>query len=149
MPSPWAGRFASCIVAAVFILATYGAASTQSKTQIADWLSQPELMLDTSVWLTIDVAFQICFCILAAKSINSKLHRQQRIVANLPLSTGRHDFPGAILAAYRADFRTAGGRLLAYSQNTGRGIDNSHTATCGQACVILFPRQTSASKCSL
>lgn len=70
---PWAGRFASCIVAAVFILATYGAASTQSKTQIADWLSQPELMLDTSVWLTIDVAFQICFCILSAKSINSKL----------------------------------------------------------------------------
>lgn len=33
---------------------------------------------------------------------------RQRIVANLPLRAGRHDFPGAILAAYRADFRTAG-----------------------------------------
>ena len=61
-----AGMIAVCVVAGAFVFGTTDLATSQSKTQIADWLSQPNLMLDTLVWLTIDVAFQICFCALAA-----------------------------------------------------------------------------------
>lgn len=37
----------------------------QSKTQVADWLSNPSLMLDTSVVLTLEVIIQMAFCMLA------------------------------------------------------------------------------------
>lgn len=37
----------------------------QSKTQIADWLADAQLMLDTSVVLTVEVALQMAFCMLA------------------------------------------------------------------------------------
>lgn len=53
---------------ALFVWQIWPYAITQSKTQIADWLSQPDLMLDTSVLLTVDVFLQITFCVL---SINS------------------------------------------------------------------------------
>lgn len=59
----------TAIALAVFIALCGEAASEQSRTQIANWLSQPDLMLDTSVLLTIDVAMQITFCILAVKSL--------------------------------------------------------------------------------
>ena len=52
-------------VTALFVWLIWPFAITQSKTQIADWLSQPELMLDTSVLLTVDVFLQIAFCILS------------------------------------------------------------------------------------
>ena len=60
-------------------------ASSQSKTRIADWLSQPELMLDTSVVLTIDVAFQICFCILMASRLSGTLRGLQSILLEITL----------------------------------------------------------------
>ena len=81
----WKGRIAIALVSALFIMLTYDSASSQSKTQIQEWLSQPELMLDTSVWLTIDVAFQICFCILAAKAMLESLSGTERILLNLTL----------------------------------------------------------------
>ncbi len=71
----WIARFITCAVTALFTVLTCEAAA-QSKTQIADWLSQPELMLDMSVWLTIDVAFQTGYCILAAKSLAGPLGRR-------------------------------------------------------------------------
>ena len=36
----------------------------QSKTQISDWLSNPSLMQDTAVIITLDVMVQIIFCIM-------------------------------------------------------------------------------------
>ena len=81
----WPGRIVNGLVAAIFILSTYGAAASQSKTRIAEWLNQPELMLDTSVWLTVDVAFQICFCVLAAKSLYASLTRTERVLLHLTL----------------------------------------------------------------
>ncbi|WP_289771297.1 hypothetical protein [Paramuribaculum intestinale] len=72
----WIARFITCAVTALFTVLTCEAAASQSKTQIADWLSQPELMLDMSVWLTIDVAFQTGYCILAAKSLAGPLGRR-------------------------------------------------------------------------
>ena len=68
-----AGRIVLAVIAAAFILITYGNAAAQSKTQIADWLGQPDLMLDTSVWLTVDLAFQIAFCVLSAKAMGERL----------------------------------------------------------------------------
>ena len=71
----WIARFITCAVTVLFIVLACETAASQSKTQIADWLSQPELMLDMSVWLTIDVAFQTGYCILAAKSLAGPLGR--------------------------------------------------------------------------
>lgn len=69
----WSGRIAIALLAAIFIMAMTDFATGQSKTQISDWLSMPSLMLDISVWLTVDVAFQICFCILAAGRPQGKM----------------------------------------------------------------------------
>ena len=64
------GRLAVCAVAALFTALMWGVAVGQSKTQIADWLANPSLMLDTSVILTIDVFLQITFCVLMARKIS-------------------------------------------------------------------------------
>lgn len=60
------GRCLIAILVATFVIGSVDFAITQSKTQISDWLSQPELMLDVAVLITIDVAFQVLFCTLTA-----------------------------------------------------------------------------------
>lgn len=72
------GRVVLSALAALFVLLACDTATTQSKTQIADWLSQPDLMLDTSVWLTVDVAFQIAFCVLYAKKLAGPITRNEK-----------------------------------------------------------------------
>lgn len=72
------GTVILALVAAVSVILTYDEASSQSKTQIADWLQNPELMLDTSVWLTLDVAFQICFCSLYALKLCGRLSQKEQ-----------------------------------------------------------------------
>jgi len=67
------GRCFIAILAAAFIIGSVDLAITQSKTQISDWLSQPELMLDIAVLIAIDVAFQLIFCILAAIRYSERL----------------------------------------------------------------------------
>ena len=62
----WPGRVGLALLCALFTALATDAASMQSKTQIADWLGRPELMLDAAVWLTLDVALQIAFCVVAA-----------------------------------------------------------------------------------
>lgn len=81
-----------CLIPLAFLGFTYELASEQSKMQIGMWLNQPELMLDTSVILTIDVAFQICFCLLMGKSLNGKLSTKERVMLNVTLW-----FPGLLL----------------------------------------------------
>ncbi len=54
------------VVCALFVGLMWPYAIEQSKTQIADWLSNTKLMLDTSVLLTLEVAIQMSFCMLAA-----------------------------------------------------------------------------------
>ncbi|MCM1372225.1 MAG: hypothetical protein NC113_06580 [Bacteroides sp.] len=76
----WLGRLATCAVASLFVILACDAAAGQSKARIADWLSQPELMLDMSVWLTVDVAFQVAFCVLAADSIAGPLSRSRIVM---------------------------------------------------------------------
>lgn len=56
---------ALAVVCALFVGLAWPWAIEQSKTQIADWLANPALMLDTSVVLTVEVALQMSFCMLA------------------------------------------------------------------------------------
>ena len=57
---------AMSVVCALFVGLVYPYAIEQSKSQITEWLSNAELMLDTSVILTLEVALQMSFCMLAA-----------------------------------------------------------------------------------
>lgn len=65
---PFAIQIAMAILLALVPILGYDLASEQSKTQIADWLNSPALMLDVSVWLTVDVALQVATCFLSANT---------------------------------------------------------------------------------
>ena len=56
-------------VCALFVGNMWPYAIEQSKTQIADWLANPALMLDTSVVLSIEVCIQMAFCMMAVHMI--------------------------------------------------------------------------------
>lgn len=78
---PLFGKLIICLITALFIGVEWTNASTQSKTQIAYWLQTPDLMLDIAVLITVDVAMQITFCILNAKSIaGDKLSKSECII---------------------------------------------------------------------
>lgn len=77
----WSGVLATAAVAALFTGMLWDEAAGQSKTQIADWLERPELMLDTSVLLTVDVLAQIAFCaLLATRMAGAPMSRVQRVL---------------------------------------------------------------------
>lgn len=56
----------SAVVCALFVGLTWRWAIEQSKNQIADWLADSALMLDMAVLLTLEVALQMTFCVVAA-----------------------------------------------------------------------------------
>lgn len=60
----------AALVAGGFVVLMWPFAIEQSKTQIADWLSDSTLMLDTAVVLTIEVALQMAFCLLTVHVLN-------------------------------------------------------------------------------
>jgi hypothetical protein len=55
----------------LFVGCSWHYAIEQSRTQIADWISNPTLMLDTSVLLMLEVAWQMSYCLLAAHLLYS------------------------------------------------------------------------------
>ena len=57
-------------IATIFVILMWPYAIEQSKTQIADWLSDNQLMLDTSVVLTLEIVLQMAFCLLAVHVAN-------------------------------------------------------------------------------
>lgn len=64
---------ATCVaagIAALFVVLVWPLAIEQSKTQIADWLSDNQLMLDTSVVLTVELSLQMAFCLLSVHVAN-------------------------------------------------------------------------------
>lgn len=61
----------SAAVAAIFVGSMWPVAIEQSKTQITSWLANPELMLDTSVLLTVEVSLQMAYCMLAVHVHNA------------------------------------------------------------------------------
>ena len=88
-----AGVLVTCAVATLFVLLVEGEATGQSKTRISDWLNRSELMLDTSVVLTVDVFFQVSFCIIMAKRLAGEtLTRAGRIILILT-----QWFPGLLI----------------------------------------------------
>lgn len=80
------------LILLVFLGVMHEYAAMQSKTQIARWLEQPALMLDTSVLLTVDVAFQIVFCILMGRKICGTLSRRESLFLAVTLW-----FPGLLI----------------------------------------------------
>lgn len=87
------GITATCLLAALFVGLAWPYAASQSKTQITDWLNAPDLMLDTSVLLTVDVFFQITFCVMMAKKIaGEQLSVVQRAIYTVALW-----FPGLLI----------------------------------------------------
>lgn len=60
------GRIVVSLVLGSFVGFSWDIAASQSKTQIAAWIQNPELMLDMAVILTVDVFLQNTFCITSA-----------------------------------------------------------------------------------
>ncbi len=89
----WPGILATAMVAAVATAMLSDVAAGQSRTQIAAWLEQPSLMLDTSVVLTIDVLAQIAFCVLCSvRMAGGSLTRGRRVLLAVLLW-----FPGLLV----------------------------------------------------
>ena len=57
----------SAVVCALFVGLAWPWAIEQSKNRIADWLADSALMLDLAVVLTLEVALQMTFCVVAAR----------------------------------------------------------------------------------
>ena len=89
---PYAVVF-SAAVCALFTGSMWRYAIEQSKTQIADWLSDTALMLDTAVVLTVEVALQMAFCLLSAHLENvSPVKKRMRVAWKI-----LYWFPGVLI----------------------------------------------------
>lgn len=88
----WAMAVAA-IVAAMFVWLVWPYAIEQSKTQIADFLTNQSLMLDTAVVLTIEVALQMTFCLLSVHVVNvDPVKKRMRLAYRL-----LYWFPGILI----------------------------------------------------
>jgi hypothetical protein len=81
------------IISALFVGLIWPYAIEQSKTQIADWLANPTLMLDTSVILSIEVVLQMAFCMLAAHMLTTGPIKKRTLWAYRALRW----FPGILI----------------------------------------------------
>lgn len=59
------------LLCALFVGLSWQFAAEQSKTAIASWLSDRELMQDIAVLMTLDVALQMAYCLMAVNLMNS------------------------------------------------------------------------------
>ena len=80
-------------VATLFVGLMWPYAIQQSKTQIADWLANVQLMLDTSVVLTVEVALQMAFCMLAVHVLTTGPVKKRTLLAYRALRW----FPGILI----------------------------------------------------
>lgn len=80
-------------IAAVFVILVWPYAIEQSKTQIADWLSDNQLILDTSVVLTLEIVLQMAFCLLAVHVANFSPVKRRMMWAYCVL----YWFPGVLI----------------------------------------------------
>jgi hypothetical protein len=78
---PGWGRTVVSLVLAMFVGFSWDFAANQSKTQIAEWIYNPGLMLDIAVILTVDVILQIAFCITSSGLVfGERLSRSTAII---------------------------------------------------------------------
>ena len=59
------------LLCALFVGFSWQFAAEQSRTAIASWLSDRELMQDIAVLMTLDVALQMAYCLMAVNLMNS------------------------------------------------------------------------------
>ena len=89
----WTATWIAAGILALFVILTWKYAIEQSKTQIADWLGNQALMLDTSVVLTVEVSLQMAFCLLTVHVANmSPVKRRMRFAQML-----LYWFPGVLV----------------------------------------------------
>lgn len=120
----WRGQAALSLAAAAAVCSAADMAASQSRQRIAGWLEQPGLMLDATVWLTLDVGLAIAFCILAA----APRHGREAMLAKALLW-----FPGFML--FPSLFA-----LLAWLIFSLPGTDFTLTGCClGAAVLTGFP----------
>lgn len=74
----WAVAFI-IVALALFVGLMWPYAIKQSKAQIADWLSNSRLMLDTAVILSVEVCLQMAFCMLAVHMLTGGAVRKRTL----------------------------------------------------------------------
>lgn len=84
---------AIAVAAALFVGLMWPYAIRQSKTQIADWMADTRLMLDTSVVLTVEVVLQMAFCMLTAHILTAGPVKKRTLWAYRALRW----FPGVLI----------------------------------------------------
>ena len=86
-------------VAALFAGLMWPYAIEQSKTQIADWLGNTALMLDTSVLLTIEVSLQMAYAMLAVHVASAYPVKPRTLLTYRFLVSGTAHLSGTIQRA--------------------------------------------------
>lgn len=111
-------------VLGIFATLMWQVAIEQSKTQIADWLQNTELMRDIAVVLSVDVVAQLTFCILTVRMTDSKDHRlRSRIMAKgLLLYPGFIIFPVVLALLVQLIFLFPGVSFMLVSSLLGAAI---------------------------
>lgn len=72
------------VVSALWVGLSWPWAIEQSKTQIADWLTNPALMADTAVLLTLEVALQMAFCVVEATyGGETEFQKRKKLLLNI------------------------------------------------------------------
>lgn len=72
------------LLCALFVAFAWPWAIEQSKSQIQDWLNNPQLMLDTAVVLFIEVVIQMAYCLMAVHLMNTgKVRRHTLFIYKL------------------------------------------------------------------
>lgn len=75
----WYHTVAITMLSALFVGLMWPYAIVQSKSRIAEWLSNTSLMMDTSIILTVEVILQMWFCMLAAHIKSSGVLKRMTI----------------------------------------------------------------------
>ena len=91
----WWSVLAQAAVAGIFTGVIWPFAVRQSRSQIEVWLSDPQLMLDTAVVVSIEVILQLAFCLLSAHLMTSGRLKRSTVFGYRVLRW----FPGVLIFA--------------------------------------------------
>ncbi len=72
-------RLIMVLICALFVGFSWHFAIEQSRTEIASWLADTDLLLDLAVLLTLDVVLQMAYCFMAVQLMGSGLLKKRTI----------------------------------------------------------------------
>lgn len=78
---PWKSWVVVALAAAALAALSWPVAIQQSKSQIADWLSNTSLMADTAVLLTVEVALHVAFCLQRLRPASQRSSVLRRVLS--------------------------------------------------------------------